>query len=133
LPDEGRRLAQRIRHAVEGIQMGAGGKEVPLSLSIGFASLSDLESGDDVPLALIAAADARLDRAKSSGRNSVCRRLFGRKRQGRTELRTLNSPHDADVGATPMGRATRSARPFSLSGHAANVDERARLGRAASI
>jgi diguanylate cyclase (GGDEF)-like protein len=65
-------LAERVRRAVEGLQLGGAGAEgVPITVSIGAASLSELQPTDD-PTALLKAADRRVYRAKAAGRNRVC-------------------------------------------------------------
>jgi diguanylate cyclase (GGDEF)-like protein len=61
---EAERLAERVRRAVEGLQLGAGAEAVPITVSIGAASLSELQPTDD--------PTAWLDRAKAAGRNRVC-------------------------------------------------------------
>jgi diguanylate cyclase (GGDEF)-like protein len=66
------RLAQRVRHAVEGLVMSARGQEVRITVSIGLASLAELAPGDEPAPALLALADARMYSAKTSGRNRVC-------------------------------------------------------------
>ncbi len=64
-------LAERIRLAVEGLRMTAGGRDVHITASIGVASLSDLEVGDDPVATLLSVAGARMCRAKAAGRNRV--------------------------------------------------------------
>ncbi|HEY5148079.1 MAG TPA: GGDEF domain-containing protein [Polyangiaceae bacterium] len=64
-------LAERVRRAVEGLQMSARGRQVRITASIGVASLAELAANDE-PAALLAAADARMYRAKESGKNRVC-------------------------------------------------------------
>jgi diguanylate cyclase (GGDEF)-like protein len=66
------RLAERVRRAVEGLQMRARGTEVRITTSIGVASLSELTSSDDPVTSLLAMADSRMYGAKGSGRNKVC-------------------------------------------------------------
>jgi diguanylate cyclase (GGDEF)-like protein len=68
---EAERLAERVRRAVEGLQLGAGAEAVPITVSIGAASLSELQPTDD-PTAWLEAADRRAYRAKAAGRNRVC-------------------------------------------------------------
>ena len=71
-PAHTRQLAERIRRAVAELQMMARGREVHVTTSIGIASLSEVESGDEPAAALLAVADARMYRAKTSGKNRVC-------------------------------------------------------------
>jgi two-component system, cell cycle response regulator len=66
------RLAERVRRAVEGLQMSARGNEVRITTSIGVALLSELTSNEDPVTALLALADSRMYGAKGSGRNKVC-------------------------------------------------------------
>jgi diguanylate cyclase (GGDEF)-like protein len=68
---EAARLAERVRRAVEGLHLGAGGESVPITVSIGAASTSELLPTDD-PTALLESADRRVYRAKVTGRNRVC-------------------------------------------------------------
>jgi diguanylate cyclase (GGDEF)-like protein len=65
-------LAERIRHAVEGLHLCARGCEVRITTSIGVASLTELSAGEEPVAALFAIADARMYRAKAAGRNKVC-------------------------------------------------------------
>jgi diguanylate cyclase (GGDEF)-like protein len=67
-----RRLAERIRCAVEELRMMARGREVRITTSIGIASLSEVAPDDEPAGALLAMADARMYRAKTSGKNKVC-------------------------------------------------------------
>ena len=66
------RLAERVRRAVEGLNMSAEGHEVRLTTSIGVASLAELEVGVEPVTALLAMADSRMYGAKASGKNQVC-------------------------------------------------------------
>jgi diguanylate cyclase (GGDEF)-like protein len=65
-------LAERIRHAVEGLRMSAPGHDIPITTSIGVASLAELGATDHPGAALLATADARMYEAKASGGNQVC-------------------------------------------------------------
>jgi two-component system cell cycle response regulator len=65
------RLAERVRRAVEGLRMGARGREVAITTSIGVASLAELAASDEPVTALVAMADARMHGAKASGGNRV--------------------------------------------------------------
>jgi diguanylate cyclase (GGDEF)-like protein len=69
---EAAQLAERVRRTVEGLHMGARGRDVRITASIGVASLEELPPNDDPVAALVAAADARMYRAKVTGRNRVC-------------------------------------------------------------
>ncbi len=71
-PAEGRRLAERVLRAVEGLHLSARGGTVRLTASIGLASLADVPAGDDLASSLVALADERLYAAKAAGRNRVC-------------------------------------------------------------
>jgi diguanylate cyclase (GGDEF)-like protein len=64
-------LAERVRRAVEGLQLAAGGKDVHISVSIGVASLSELPPSEERHDGLLSLADERLYHAKRSGRNSI--------------------------------------------------------------
>jgi two-component system cell cycle response regulator len=68
---DARQLAERLRSGVESMHMSARGRDVHVTASIGVASLAELAANDE-PLALLAAADARMYRAKQSGKNRVC-------------------------------------------------------------
>jgi diguanylate cyclase (GGDEF)-like protein len=68
---EAQHLAERIRHAIEELQMRAQGRHVVVTLSLGVASLAEVEVADDPSAALLALADARLYGAKTGGRNRV--------------------------------------------------------------
>jgi two-component system cell cycle response regulator len=65
------RLAERVAQAVEGLCLVARGERVPVTVSIGVASLSELEPSDQPHMELLSRADERLYRAKRAGRNSV--------------------------------------------------------------
>jgi two-component system, cell cycle response regulator len=69
---DARQLAERVRHAVDGLHMSAQGRDVHVTASIGLASLAELAESDDPVAALLALADARMYGAKVSGRNRVC-------------------------------------------------------------
>jgi two-component system cell cycle response regulator len=63
-------LAERIRHAIEALPMGAaGGQRVGMTVSVGVASLLEVEPSDEPALALLALADERMYRAKRSREN----------------------------------------------------------------
>ena len=63
-------LAERVRRAVEALRLGARGREVRVTTSIGVASLAELADNSEPP-ELIALADARMYGAKASGGNKV--------------------------------------------------------------
>ena len=67
-----RRLAERVRRAVEGLNMSARGREVHVTASIGVASLAEVSGTGGAGGGLLALADARMYAAKVSGRNRVC-------------------------------------------------------------
>ena len=64
-------LAERLRDAVRAVCLSVAGGEVPVTLSIGVASLAET-GDDDEASALLELADARLLVAKLAGRNQVC-------------------------------------------------------------
>jgi two-component system, cell cycle response regulator len=64
-------LGERVRRAVEDLHLSARGEEVPLTLSIGVASLVEIETSDEPVAALLGLADYRLYGAKAAGRNRV--------------------------------------------------------------
>jgi diguanylate cyclase (GGDEF)-like protein len=68
---EAAQLADRVRRSVEGLQLGAGGESVRVTLSIGAASLSEFAPTEVPTAALLELADRRMYRAKTSGRNCV--------------------------------------------------------------
>jgi diguanylate cyclase (GGDEF)-like protein len=71
-PADAGHLAERIRRAVEGLHLSAGGREVRITTSIGVASLTELSASDEPVATLFAIADARMYGAKASGKNRVC-------------------------------------------------------------
>jgi two-component system cell cycle response regulator len=64
-------LADRVRSAIESMQMSAGGRLVSITVSIGVASLGEIEP-DRPAEALVELVDRRLGMAKGEGRNRVC-------------------------------------------------------------
>ncbi len=67
--DKGVLMAERIRHLVEGTDFDFGGKKIPVTISIGIASL--VQGNYPGPDELVAAADGFLYEAKHRGRNRV--------------------------------------------------------------
>jgi diguanylate cyclase (GGDEF)-like protein len=63
-------VAERIRKAVEERKFSFGGKDIPVTVSLGVVAVP--ESGITDPNAFLAAADKALYEAKRSGRNQVC-------------------------------------------------------------
>jgi diguanylate cyclase (GGDEF)-like protein len=66
------RLAERLRGAIEGLQMVAEREDVRITISIGVAWLTELAPRDEHVFGLVALAVARMNEAKSSGGNRVC-------------------------------------------------------------
>jgi diguanylate cyclase (GGDEF)-like protein len=62
-------VGERIRRAVEQQRFANGRRPLPITVSVGVASLPDHATSDD---GLVAAADAALYEAKSLGKNRVC-------------------------------------------------------------
>jgi two-component system, cell cycle response regulator len=69
--DDAATLAERIRARVEAARVRVGASSIGVTASIGVADLDDV-AGDSTGEDLLAAADRRLYRAKSLGRNRVC-------------------------------------------------------------
>src|SRR5580698_10856820 len=63
-------VAERLRRAVEERKFTFGGKDIPVTISLGIAAVP--ESGVSDHAAFLAAADKALYEAKRSGRNRVC-------------------------------------------------------------
>jgi diguanylate cyclase (GGDEF)-like protein len=68
------RFAERVRAAVERLEIASAATLLRVTISIGFASLDEIVDKDRSPDALMRLADERLYRAKSEGRNRVCGR-----------------------------------------------------------
>jgi len=64
-------LAERVREAIAGLCIGAGGQRVVVTVSVGVASLSELGPDAQQGESLVALADERLYEAKRAGRNRV--------------------------------------------------------------
>jgi two-component system cell cycle response regulator len=63
-------LADRVQRAIEALPMGAaGGQRVGMTVSVGVASLLEVEPSEEPALALLALADERMYRAKRSRGN----------------------------------------------------------------
>jgi two-component system, cell cycle response regulator len=63
-------VAERLRRAVEQRKFTFGGKEIPVTISLGIAAVPESNVSDHS--AFLAAADKALYEAKRSGRNRVC-------------------------------------------------------------
>ncbi|NIE62267.1 diguanylate cyclase [Burkholderia sp. Ax-1719] len=77
LPDtdaqEAARIAERVRHAVEGLRIAHAKSEAgAVTVSVGCATVTVVEGAEHSAQALLEAADAQLLIAKASGRNRVC-------------------------------------------------------------
>jgi two-component system cell cycle response regulator len=66
---EVRLLAERARSAIEALPIAARGQSARMTVSVGGASLGEVEPSDEPVAALLALADERMYRAKSSGGN----------------------------------------------------------------
>jgi diguanylate cyclase (GGDEF)-like protein len=64
-------LAERVRRAIQELQLRAQGRHVEITLSLGVALLAEVDSVVDPIPALLALAYARLYGAKAAGRNRV--------------------------------------------------------------
>lgn len=62
-------VAERVRQAIEAIEVAHNGHRVPISASLGVASTEEV--GSDCPKLLVESADKALYSAKQSGRNRV--------------------------------------------------------------
>ena len=71
-------FGERVRRAVERLEIPWEGKTLRATISVGVASLEECTSPpradepDETSAAILALADARLYRAKDDGRNRVC-------------------------------------------------------------
>ena len=77
-------VAERLRRTVEERKFTFGGKDIPVTISLGIASIP--ESGITDHAAFLAAADKALYEAKRSGRNRVC--VHGSEKTPKPEPRT---------------------------------------------
>jgi diguanylate cyclase (GGDEF)-like protein len=68
--NEAASLAERLRAGIASLAIGAPGAELRVTLSVGIACLDEIADGG-TPAELVARADARLYRAKRSGKNCV--------------------------------------------------------------
>ena len=66
------RFAERIRTAVDRLEIASSQETLHVTISAGFASLQELESDKRDADSLLRRADERLYRAKTAGRNRVC-------------------------------------------------------------
>lgn len=74
--DKGFIFCERIRRMIEGTDFTFEGKKIPVTISLGLATLSDAEYPG--PDEMLAAADKYLYRAKQSGRNRVEAKMLAR-------------------------------------------------------
>jgi diguanylate cyclase (GGDEF)-like protein len=77
-------VAERLRRSVESRTFTFGGKNIPVTISLGIASIPD--SGINDHSAFLAAADKALYEAKRTGRNRVC--LHGQEKTPKPVART---------------------------------------------
>jgi two-component system cell cycle response regulator len=64
-------LAERARRSVEGLHLSARGREVRVTVSVGVATLEELQPSDDLAASLLPAARARMRGARLAGGNLV--------------------------------------------------------------
>jgi diguanylate cyclase (GGDEF)-like protein len=82
-------VAERLRVSVEQRKFTFGGKDIPVTISLGVAAVA--ESGVEDHSAFLAAADKALYEAKRTGRNRVC--VHGSEKTPRPEARKTG-PHN---------------------------------------
>ena len=82
-------VAERLRASVEQRKFTFGGKDIPVTISLGIASIPD--SGVEDHAGFLAAADKALYEAKRTGRNRVC--VHGSEKTPRPEMRKTG-PHN---------------------------------------
>jgi diguanylate cyclase (GGDEF)-like protein len=66
------RFAERLRIAVERLEVASGSETLHVTASVGYASMSELTGEDRDAESLLRLADERMYRAKTGGRNRVC-------------------------------------------------------------
>jgi diguanylate cyclase (GGDEF)-like protein len=66
------RFAERLRAGVERLEIPAESVVLRATISVGFVSLGQLPEGERTAEGLLRAADERLYRAKTGGRNRTC-------------------------------------------------------------
>ena len=79
-------VAERLRHAVEERTFTFGGKNIPVTISLGIASVPDTGINDHS--SFLAAADKALYEAKRTGRNRVC--LHGQEKTPKPVVRAAH-------------------------------------------
>ena len=82
-------VAERVRKAVEDRKFSFGGKDIPVTVSLGVVAIPESGVGDHN--AFLAAADKALYEAKRSGRNRVC--LHGTEKTPASNTRGRSGPH----------------------------------------
>ena len=82
-------VAERVRKAVEERKFTFGGKDIPVTVSLGVVAIPESGVGDHN--AFLAAADKALYEAKRSGRNRVC--LHATEKTPASNTRGRSGPH----------------------------------------
>ena len=88
-------VAERVRKAVEERKFSFGGKDIPVTVSLGVVAIP--ESGITEHNAFLAAADKALYEAKRSGRNRVC--VHGSREDAQRAAQALQLGHRLDRAA----------------------------------